>query len=263
MHSVSDLNLALACVDAGIVPSFIPSAYSSFEQFAQDYIKFNELTNFAQCVITLEYELLNSLEYVNLLHAKSVIIEVIGDIVDIESVKNSNFTICPKTISRNYLKTLAPHITSVIIKGNKAAGRCLDGIDLISMVSEIKTNYPWINIIASGGISTKEDIQDLLAAGASAVSIGTMFALCKESSMKPELKEKLINYNSSDISRVETGANQRGIIFSTVNSPDYNNTTGLQRGLVTGSSGHIYLGNAIDNIDSIKSLREIVKGLVD
>lgn len=105
MHSVSDLNLALAWVDAGIVPSFIPSAYSSFEQFAQDYIKFNELTNFAQCVITLEYELLNS--------------------------------------------------------------------------------------------------------------------------------------------------------------PDYNNTTGLQQGLVTGSSGHIYLGNAIDTIDSVKSLREIVKGLVD
>jgi len=53
-------------------------------------------------------------------------------------------------------------------------------LSAIIEVCEIKRRFPYIKIIADGGIKTSGDIVKALAAGADAVMIGRLFAGCKE-----------------------------------------------------------------------------------
>lgn len=56
-----------------------------------------------------------------------------------------------------------------------------------------------IPLIAAGGISSREDIQKLQAIGASAVQLGTAFAVTEESDAAPAFKETLANAKPEDI----------------------------------------------------------------
>jgi NAD(P)H-dependent flavin oxidoreductase YrpB (nitropropane dioxygenase family) len=268
MNGVSDLKLAIACARSSIVPSLIPYTFNSFD-------------NFFQAVSDVLKE------------SKDIYVAIsFKDIVDkAELIKNSGIThieildyepddITPanKNILNElrfhgikiFLKVLLPYIIdqfidiidAVTVKGSEGAGRSAKDVKLETIIFDIKRDYPELYIVASGGIKNSNDIRTLLAAGASAVSIGTLFAMSKESPMSHEVKDRLLKLSSNDIKRLKGGARQRAVIFNEQGSDDFNNTKGLMLGLNTGSAGHVFVGNAISDIDDIISVQEIVNHLV-
>ena len=148
------------------------------------------------------------------------------------------------------------------IKGSDGAGRSAKDIDLLREIPSIRKNYPDLKIVASGGVKNREDIRRLLAAGACAVSIGTLFAMSSESSIPFGVKLKLLNATGKDIRRLVAGARQRAVIFSETETDDFNNTSGLTKGIASGTEGHIFIGNAIEDINEIASVEQIVQRLI-
>lgn len=68
-------------------------------------------------------------------------------------------------------------------------------------------------IVAAGGIMDREDIATMLAAGASAVQLGTAFLSCEESGASPEHKRFLLHEHQRDtvITRSFSGRPARGL----------------------------------------------------
>lgn len=269
MNEVSDLKLALACINAGIVPSLI--AYPDLDIFFDDIKTCKEQGNEIFAAIDLA-DLIRDDVFKRILESGITHIELIeysrdqlsdANIQKIRLLRSNNIKIYIKILLHNHIIYFLEIIDGIIIKGPEGAGRSVDGIDLISEIREIKLRYNHLEVIASGGIKSKDDIDRLLAAGADAVSIGTMFALTEESSMPLETKQKLLGKKVSDITRTQQGANQRAIVFDAVGEDDFNNTSGLVSGLKTGSHGHIFVGNAIEAITKIESVADVVKRLTN
>jgi enoyl-[acyl-carrier protein] reductase II len=268
MNGVSDLKLALACAKAGIVPSLIPYTFASFEQFFHAIDIVLKESNDIHVAISFK-DILKNIELIK----NSGITHI--EILDYEP---DDLTIANKTIINElrscgikiFLKVLLPNvidqfidiIDAVTVKGSEAAGRSARDVKLETIIFNIKQTYPNLYIIASGGIKNSDDIKYLLSHGASAVSIGTLFAVSTESSIPQEVKEKLLKVTDSDIKRLKAGARQRAVIFNEQVSDDFNNTNGLLSGLKTGTTGHIFIGNAIHSINDIISVQEIVDHLV-
>jgi len=270
MNGVSDLTLALACQKAGIVPSLIPYAYSDFKQF---FIALSEYK-------TTQGDIIVALRLAEVVDARLTDKLMTSGITHIELLEYATSDLTEKNI--NILNKLQVHgikivlkilthleiesfkdvIDAVTIKGPEAAGRSEEDIDLITEINHIRNKYPSIKIIVSGGIKNNSDITKYITAGASAVGIGTLFAMSKESSIPQHVKNKLLQASSSDISRLKSGAQQRAIIFTEQSLDDFNNTAGLNIGLQSGSNGHVFMGNAIDFVTEIRSVQEIVDQLM-
>lgn len=269
MNGVSDVNLALACNSAGIVPSLIPYNYKNFKEFFTELASYKNATTGDIIVAIRLDEVVDNRLHNKLMTSGITHIELLeftesnltdDNINKITLVRDSGIKIILKILTHNDIAPFVDIIDAVTIKGPEAAGRSED-IDLISEIKAIRLQYPDLKIIASGGIKNNTDIQKYMSAGANAVGIGTLFAMSKESSIPDTVKNKLLQSNSSDIRRLKTGARQRAIIFDEQTSDDFNNTHGLYSGLQTGTTGHIFVGNALDTITDILSVQEIVDHL--
>lgn len=79
----------------------------------------------------------------------------------------------------------------------------------------LKQCYKTINLplIAAGGLMNKQDIQQALKLGASAVQLGTAFLACKEAGTSPAYKEKLLQSakRKTKTTRAFSGRLARGI----------------------------------------------------
>lgn len=269
MNGVSDLNLALACADAGIVPSLIP--YPDFKLFFEN-IKTYESTD-KELLAAMDVDhVVHDRVYEKILNSKITHIELFYKLDDltkenidkINKLRDNGKQIILKILTHKAIEPYKDIIDAVTIKGPEGAGRSVEGIDLISEIKIIRSVYPNINIIASGGIKNKSDIDNLLQAGANAVGIGTMFAMSQESSIPRTVKDKLLSSTIADIHRLASGAQQRAVIFGKADLPnadDFNNTQSLNQGLKTGTNGHVFMGNAIDTITDILTVKEIVDHL--
>jgi hypothetical protein len=115
-------------------------------------------------------------------------------------------------------------------------------------------------LIPQGGIGTPQQVRDLLAQGASAVGIGTVFAASKESPLSTEAKNKIISADSSHLSQLDS--RQNALVFTNNLTPfdqnDWNRTASLKRGIADGKEGHLYVGTAITHIDRIATVKDIV-----
>lgn len=268
MNGVSDLKLALACANAGIVPSLLPYAYEEEE--------FKLIVKQVKAVSENIYAAYSFIDIVNNVDQISDMglthIEIIEaerhELTDhnkdkINQLRKSGVNIILKVIKPRVIQLFDGMIDSILIKGAEAAGRSDPNIDLLKKIPEIKKEYPQLNVIASGGVKNRSDIDNLMSVGASAVAIGTLFAMSLESSIPEHTKKELLEKTQDDIARLEQGALQRAIIFNNDNSEDdFNNTAGLLKGISTGTQGHVYVGNAISNITEIKSVKDIVNQLV-
>jgi NAD(P)H-dependent flavin oxidoreductase YrpB (nitropropane dioxygenase family) len=268
MNGVSDLKLALACARAGIVPSLLPFIFKSTNDFFQAVdIILNE-SNDIHVAFPFKYIVDNA----EIIKGSGIThIEILDYFPN--DLTDTNKGIVNELRSHGikiFLKILIPYIPNefidiidvVTVKGSEGAGRSANDIKLEKIIFDVKETYPKVDIVASGGIKNSNDIKALLSHGASAVSIGTLFAMSKESPIPDAVKNKLLQSTSADIRRLKTGARQRGIIFDEQAVDDFNNTKGLYSGLRTGTKGHIFIGNALDSITDILSVQEIVDHLV-
>ena len=268
MNGVSDLNLALACARAGVVPSLISYKFTSMSEFGNAVTEI--LKECTEIQVAFSF---------NDIIAQAELIKQLGithiEILDFEQedLSAENRAAINQLRSQGVkilLKVLLPHIIpefidiidAVTVKGSEGAGRSAQDVKLETIIFEIKSSYPDLPILASGGVKNGKDIRLLLAHGACAVSIGTLFAMSKESPIPDTVKDKLLQSTSGDIRRLKMGARQRAVVFDEHGDDDFNNTVGLYSGLRTGNSGHIFIGNAIDSITEMLSVQEIVDHLV-
>ena len=269
MNRVSDLKLALACAEAGIIPSLIP--YPDFNLFLQNLTVYKDTGKEIFAAIDLS-DVVHPVYHEKILNSCITHIELIEysvkeltefNLEKIQQLRNAGIKIIIKVLSHVHVHRFLSIIDGVTVKGSEGAGRSLASTDLITEIKKIKELYPNLIIIASGGVKNKEDIDKLLSSGAHAVSIGTMFALSTESSIPESTKRILLDKKAEDITRVAHGAQQRAIVFNTgVYDGNTNNTSGLEQGIQTGNSGHIFIGNAISEVHDILSVDSIVKKLM-
>jgi len=268
MNGVSDLKLAVACARAGIVPSFFLHPFTNLDDFSKSV---TEILSYGPNIhvssslkdITTNAELIKKLgiTHIEILEFENSDISTDNKII-INDLRALGIKVILKILLTHVIDQFIDVIDAVTIKGSEGAGRSAKDIKLEDAILEIKSKYPSLKIIASGGVKNKSDIDSLLTLGACAVSIGTLFAMSKESAIPHSVKGKLLQSTSDDIRRLKTGARQRAIIFDEQTTDDFNNTHGLYSGLQTGTTGHVFVGNAIDTVTDILSVQEIVDCLV-
>ena len=167
----------------------------------------------------------------------------------------------------NFLNTMF-FADAISIKNSKGAGRVLDAsLPLLDSIKLARQVHPSMSVIAAGGISSSTEIKQLIDAGASAVSLGTVFALATESRLSNETKERMIQ-SSFDRVQLVGPAKQNALLFSDLDKfngqivSDDNNTAALAAGVASAESGLVFAGAALDNINQIESVEIIVRRLV-
>lgn len=268
MNGVSDLKLAIACAQAGIVPSLFLHPFTNLDDFSKSVTEVlshcsNIHVSSSLKDITTNAELIKKLgiTHIEILEFENSDVSIDNKRI-INDLRATGIKVILKILLTQVIDQFIDIIDAVTIKGSEGAGRSAKDIKLEDAILYIKSKYPGLKIIASGGVKNKSDIESLLSFGACAVSIGTLFAMSKESPIPHAVKDKLLQSTSDDIRRLKTGARQRAIIFDEQASDDFNNTHGLYSGLQTGTTGHIFVGNALDSITEILSVQEIVDCLV-
>ncbi len=74
----------------------------------------------------------------------------------------------------------------------------------------------------AGGITTRDQVRDVMDQGAAGVQVGTLFAYCRESGMSPVLRERILNaliHEPLEV-RTSTTASSTGYPFKVVVAPD-------------------------------------------
>jgi nitronate monooxygenase len=302
MNRVSNIDLAIAVAKAGCLPSIIMVAYSADEgkifrekKFVRDMMKFKMIVGNCNIIVSMtdffleaHYErMFKMIEFFSITHIE--ILPYYGnqmrnlkrdkrlkeDSYDLKSyinnlvkIKTTGCKIIVKCLAypiEPISETLAKNkvIDAIIVKCAKGAGKVSPFYeDLIELIIKAKKRYPTVHIIASGGVSTSKDIRNCLEAGATAVGIGTMFALSKESKVDAETKQALISKTSKDITAIgKSGLGLNAIVIKEHDGPDDDNfSQSLEIG-VRGAGGHLYIGHGINQVNEILSVSDIVKRL--
>jgi NAD(P)H-dependent flavin oxidoreductase YrpB (nitropropane dioxygenase family) len=273
MNRVSDLTLALAVHKANGIPSFVIYNYQDskwdedFSKFKTELAEYVSITGSNYFVVALKSELLlnKSIVIDTVLKTRPAFVEIF-DIIDLDNPKllnilklfrKSGIKVIYKMLGARDIGELSQHIDGIVIKGPDAAARVGNlRIELPEKIKRARSMYPHFYIIASGGIATSQDIKDCLQAGANVVSLGTVFALSKESSISDETKAKLLDVSFAEIKNIGQ-EHQNAIVFSDESDIDGNHTAGLEAGLRSPTKGHVFIGKAIDTITQVKTVQEI------
>ena len=277
MNRVSDVKLALAVAKAGCVPSLVVHNYIESELDNDISKVINEMEEFTALAGSTEFIL--ALRSDLLLKAPRLVAGILKhhpdylELFDDVDVANSKLTTIIKLFRKSGIKIiykvlgtrpigeLVNYIDALVVKGPDAAARVGKlPISLLDKVTQLKTTHNHLSIIASGGISSFKDIQDCLEAGASAVSLGTVFAVSVESSISEETKLKMIAATFDQVQNIGS-ARQNALVFTNEEDVDGNHTRGLEMGIKSPTCGHIFVGKAIDTIDTIRPVIEIVAKL--
>ena len=260
MNQVSDLNLARSVRYAGAIPSLSIYNYkNNFQGLIDDLTSYKNEFNDLKIFLSLgDQELKTPIVLDLILKFKIEFIELILDSgVDIQqelsSVMNNNTKVFIKCLS---IKDVINGAFGVILKGDEGAGRGTN--NLVKLFDQIKIGYPHLEIIVSGGIGTHKQVKYYMDNGALAVSIGTLFAAAKESKISIDTKLRIINSTDQDIKQFSKGAKQNVLIFSNTPNDDFNHTTGLINGICDPTHGHVFVGKSINQIQEIKSVKEII-----
>jgi NAD(P)H-dependent flavin oxidoreductase YrpB (nitropropane dioxygenase family) len=113
----------------------------------------------------------------------------------------------------------------------------------------------------SGGISRPRDVKKYLNMGCVAVAVGTLLAASEESCVSIETKKQMIQSTYENVVRLKN-ARQNALVFSETSTDDDNNTQSLIKGIASPNEGHIFAGKAINEITSIKPVKDIVEDLI-
>lgn len=264
MTCVSDVNLAIACAKAGVVPSLstapgrdkIPTLQKSVGEFYREmgHCKlvlglirpvFGTIEDFENLIVELvrKYKI-SHVEYVEMKYSY-------------EFVRKLHDLGCKVMVKHAQPSLLRVKCDAITLKGSEAAGYSSTvPLKEVFMEQKNNTNVP---IVVSGGIATKDQIDFYIQNGALAVSIGTLFAASQECRIAESTKLEMIRRTSADISFL-ADTPFRGLIYR--NEPD-GSSHALERA-VQGDikNGHIFVGTGIDHVKEILPVQEIVNRLV-
>lgn len=261
MNHVSDLRLVRAAAQAGITPGIFLDSISKFEleNYLQDYHETNLML-----ALPIRYLLKNLDYYVNMgvkyfdipAHPELRLSDLDAVVGVIDKLQSRGIKIMSRSASN-------PHklpFDAYMVKGSEGAGGAWSNTQTLQQIFDSLTDQP-AHIIPTGGIYCAEQIKYYLDRKASAVAIGTLFALSEESKLSHQTKIELIQKTSADLARLGQYGKQ-GIVYTLVDGDDdRNHNIGLQRGIQDLRAGHVYCGTAIDHVNSIRPIQDIVNDL--
>ncbi|HAW50892.1 MAG TPA: nitronate monooxygenase [Flavobacteriales bacterium] len=111
--------------------------------------------------------------------------------------KDGKLVFCDVVNAEYALKVEKLGADAVIAVNNEAGGHA-GKLSMIEILNELK-NSIHIPIISAGGIAEAADLNAALEAGASGVSVGTVFIASDEAPVSQEYKNALIEYGAKDI----------------------------------------------------------------
>ncbi len=288
MVAASSLPLALACWEAGIFPSLSPSIrlpnnlrnYDLVNEQLKEFVKSTGSSNLVFNINLwdfLDTKLMNILKFYNVSHVE--LNQPLDNTNDyhasyekfIEQNSESFYSMIKHIYPMKLIwRTSKPYVKKVDVAynllGSDAAGRNSE-MTLLDLFDQQKKLTPHAVLIASGGISSPEQVSEYINKGATAVCIGTLLAASKESLLSAEAKNAIVNSKNENIIKFND-TKQNTLILGNIDeiendTSDKNRTKALYKGLYgDGKSGHIYVGRGVDQITCIKSVKEIVEHLV-
>ena len=271
MNKVSDVNLAVACYRAGIFPSLSIYNYTEPHSLEKAIDDFQSKTGSNKILLSLDsQEFLDKDVQKLILKLKISHLEILGDnnitqssiwdefLRDSRALQKEGVKILLKSLDSN---NVSSELDGVILKSNTGAGRGVEWIDIDYALLSIARRYPAVPIIMSGGISRPRDVKKYLNMGCMAVAIGTLLAASEESCVSLETKQQMIKATYENITRLKN-ARQNALVFSEITVDDDNNTNALVKGIASPAEGHIFAGKGINEITSIKSVKNIVEDLI-
>jgi hypothetical protein len=300
MNGVSDLNLAVAVSKAGAFPSLsVPNYMSEMgtifrkQDLVRDLFDFADKTGSTKLMLSVSDNILYVhrdtlcylFEQTKLTHIEIFLVTKgdthktdIDNIVEFLSVvkdlKSMGIKIIIKSIFDMLQFPFDPHpnfwkmypvMDGVLFKGRDGAGKIFNGPISLSQMLDISNRFLKDKAsIVSGGISTNEHIQSYLKAGATAVGIGTLFALSEESLICQESKLAVINDNRRPLNKMQSESSvQNAFVFSKYNGADNtNNSVSLNLG-ISGKGGHLFVGEGKKYVNEILPVAEIVARLMN
>ena len=273
MNGVSDVNLAIACAKAGVVPSLTMAPLDWYLEKLPSFLqKFRDELGHCNLILgitipirydDLEKYVLRLVEKYEISHCEFIFLT--------DTEKHDSFI---KKLHSLNCKVLRKQVTAfrkrnkfdaLITCGSESAGYS-DTLSTKKLFVIQRNATPNVPIVASGGISTGSQIKEYLNLGALAVSIGTLFAMSEESPIAISTKKVMIEKTSRDLVRMKLSGLQ-GIVRRDVESGDEHNTPidyRLKKG-ITGEldDGVIFAGTGIDQINELLPVQEIVRRLTN
>lgn len=282
MNGVSDLELAVACADASIMPSLLvhykedvddPPDLSLIMDQVQRFVDHTGNANIILAINPNDLIHESFLDMLQNLQISHVTFHPIGTKTRHDCVVNMDQQWCgalarlrthtkilQRTISINHDKY---ECDALCVKGNDSGGMTGDVSTRTLFQHYVHCN---VSVIPHGGIATPEDVQYYLTHGAVAVGIGTLFAASKESSLSTAAKLKICASTVKDLYIIpDTG--QNALLFGETHQvisdkSNWNRRESLYRGIRSGTHGHIYAGHGIDHIKAIEPVSNIVERLM-
>lgn len=277
MNQVSDVNLAVACQKAGILPSISVYTFKHKDYFLDHRVVDNIVKEFQDR--TGSTNILLSVGRGDFLQQSFFDLVIENQIKFLELIPNDiSYTAKEKPeLYRKYLESGVVPLTKrldsnfeplkfakgIMLKGKDGAGRGNENADPLTEIKIIKQRYPNLEIVMSGGIGCREDIKKYLDVGCIAVAIGTLLAASEESCLSKETKLKMIEASWKNVSKLPGGADQNGLIFSHLDEDDFNHTESLKLGIKSPTQGHVFAGKGIDYVKSIMPVKDVIQLLTD
>lgn len=279
MNQGSTLDLAIAIHNAGAFPSLFLDTYPliQYEKVQDQLNQFKYTTNSTNLVVPIDRYLLLDHKYVKLLHDFGPShIEILPSDYNGVASNGKEFLESPlvisalkllRTKSKIILRIYEPivredakNIDALTVKGKESAGKT-GNWSVKELFLEQQQLTPEIPVIPYGGIGSPDQVKWYLSHGAVAVGVGTMFAASAESPLSTEVKKKMINATSKDLTCLND-TRQNCLVFGEIDNKNWNRNFSLNLGVNgNGHNGHVYVGNAIDNIDRIRTANETVEFL--
>lgn len=290
MNRVSDLKLAIATSKAGAVPSISAfNYYTGPGKLSYDWLRKNIKQFYKECP---NADLIISIDTQFLIDEESTMCDLLieekvshVELIQVDELYRSNEAVVtshqsrmqdsgiklilkvvsvPTDISRYARWAGNRQVDALGIKSPHGAGRAGDAKGIEFCINYAREYYSGIDIIAVGGVGTKEDIKSMTELGADYVGIGTLFAATEESPLSNEAKNQLVNKNAETLGKLQTeSAKQNALIFSEYKGKDNdNNTFSLHAGITTGTTGHVFAGKGISHITSIVTVNTLVQSLI-
>jgi enoyl-[acyl-carrier protein] reductase II len=273
MTYVSDINLAIACAKAGVVPSLTTAPFETkIKQLHSDLDLFSEQMGHCRLILAIAIPsnsilrtfILKLIERYKISHCE-IITGSNTDESFITQIRELNCLVIKKIASVHRAHRKFSEFDALVLNGTESAGYS-HNIKTKDYFNIQKEFIPAHKLIPSGGIASKDQLDYYINSGALAVSIGTLFAMSEESRIDISTKKVMLEKTSNDLSRMKLSGLQ-GLIFRDVEPEQKEERTidvRLNQGVIGRlNRGVIFAGTGIDFTNELLPVQEIVNRLVN
>jgi len=159
------------------------------------------------------------------------------------------------------------------IKGSESAGKVTNEYTVKELFLLQQSLTPDAMLIPYGGVGSPEQVKEYIDIGAEIVAVGTVLAYCKESPVKSEAKQAVLNSKKDSITTFSVnrpGTKNFSLVQNVVKfdtyteKDDLNHTKSVIAGMfnTTTTQGHLFVGHGIEHITEILPCDQIIRNLV-